>query len=88
MGRVGVFYDIMPESVEVSQDDLMAAIPSVLPKGVEISEMRVEPIAFGLKKIVLSTVMDDKEGLVTELEEALMSIDGVQNVECVMTTLL
>lgn len=78
----------MPEGTEVSQDDMMIAIPKVLPKGVEISEMKVEPIAFGLKKIVLSTVMDDREGLVTELEEALMSLNGVQNVECVMTTLL
>lgn len=88
MGRVGAFYDVMPDGTEVSVDDLMTVIPKVMPAGVEISEMKVEPIAFGLKKIVLSTVMDDKEGLVTALEDALLSVDGIQNVECVMTTLL
>lgn len=88
MGRVGAFYDVMPDGTEVSVDDLMTVIPKVMPAGVEISEMKVEPIAFGLKKVVLSTVMDDAEGLVDKLEEAVLALDGVQNIECVTTTLL
>jgi len=78
----------MPDGPEVDMDDLMERITGVMPEGVGISDMKVEPIAFGLKKVVLSTVMDDAEGLVDKLEEAVLALDGVQNIECVTTTLL
>ena len=85
---VGAFYDIMPESPEVDIEKLKADIENAMPEGVKIADMKVEPVAFGLKKIILSTVMDDAEGLINSLEDSLMQIEGLQSAECVTTTLL
>ncbi len=85
---VGAFYDIMPESPEVDMERLKVDIEGCMPDGVKIAEMKIEPIAFGLKKIVLSAVMEDAEGLVDSLEETLLQIDGLQSAECGTTTLL
>ena len=85
---VGAFYDIMPESPEVDIEKLKADIEKAMPEGVKIADIKVEPVAFGLKKIILSTVMDDAEGLINSLEDSLMRIEGLQSAECVTTTLL
>lgn len=85
---VGAFYDVMPEGPDVDMEQLMIKIRNSVPDGIDIAEIKVEPVAFGLKKIVLSTVMDDAEGLVDSLENALLSVEGVQSAECIATTLL
>lgn len=89
MGEIAATYDLMPESIDVPLDKISAEVPKVIPKGVKLIDTKIEPIAFGLKKVVLGLIIDDSiDGVGTQLEEALAGIDGVENVECTSSALL
>ncbi len=63
------------------------AIPKVLPEGVKLLETKIQPVAFGLMKVNAGFAIDDSiETIGTDLENALTSIPGIQNVECVSST--
>ena len=51
MGQIAAKYDLMPESTEVSLDDVIAKLPSIVPAGVQVVETSVLPVAFGLMKV-------------------------------------
>jgi elongation factor 1-beta len=89
MGRIVAQYDIMPESAEVPMDSVVAALKGVMPKGVEIIDAKIVPVAFGLKKVLAGFVIDDTvENVGTVLEDGLRSIPGVENIECISSALL
>jgi len=89
MGKIATMYDLMPESTDVVLEDVIAALKGVVPKGVEIIETKIEPVAFGLKKVVAFFVVDDSvDGIGGALEDGLHSIPGVENVECTSSALL
>ena len=79
----------MPESTDVSLDDVVTALNGVIPEGVDINNTKIEPVAFGLKKIVASFVIDDSvDGVGELLEKGIGSIQGVENIECTSSALL
>jgi len=89
MGRIAATYDLMPESTDVPLDDVVKTVKDVLPAGIELLETKIEPVAFGLKKVVIGVIIDDsKEGIGNALDEALQSIPGIENTECTSSTLL
>ena len=89
VGKIFAVYDIMPESTDVPLDNVIEAFKKVVPKGVEINNTKIEPVAFGLKKIVGSFVIDDTvENVGNLLEDGLRSIPGVENIECTSSALL
>lgn len=88
MGRVAATYNLMPEGTEVPIESIQEAVPKVIPEGITVAKMEIKPVAFGLKMVELSCVMDDAEGLINKLEDALATIEGVQNVETVSVSLL
>ena len=89
MGRIVAQYDLMPESTDVPLDSVVNALSGIIPKGVSIIETKIVPVAFGLKKVVAGFVIDDSdESIGGKLEDALRSIPGVENVECISTALL
>ncbi len=88
MGRVAAVYNVIPESPEISVDKIKTDIPKHVPKGVEVHAMNVKPFAFGLQIIEVTCIMEDKEGFVDQLEEALRNIPGIQGVESVTLTLV
>ena len=89
MGQIVAAYDLMPESTDVDLEGVIKAISSSIPSGVKILESKIEPIAFGLKKVNVGFVIDDSNDAVGgDLEAALNSIPGVENVECVSSTVL
>ncbi len=88
MGKVAAVYNMIPESPEVPTEDVMKAIPTVLPQGVVVNNMVVKPFAFGLNIIEVTCVMDDVEGIIEKLEEALKSVPQVQSVDSVTITLI
>jgi len=89
MGEIAARYDLMPESTDVPLDGLSKKIPGIIPKGVKFLGTKIEPVAFGLKKIVLDLIIDDSiDGVGTVLEDALRSLNGIENVECVSSALL
>jgi len=89
MGKIAAVYDLMPESTDVPLDGVVEALKSIIPNGVTIIETKIEPVAFGLKKVVAGFVIDDSDDTIgSKLEDALRSIQGVENVECISSALL
>jgi len=88
MGKVAAAYNLMPEDLEYPVEKIAEAIPGCLPEGVELSAFEIKPLAFGLKVIEATFVMDDTEGVVDRLEESLANIPGLQNVETLSITLI
>lgn len=89
MGQIVAAYDLMPESTEVDLENVIKSINGVIPTGVKMIESKIEPVAFGLKKVNVGFVIDDSdESIGGDLENALASIPGIENVECVSSTVL
>ncbi|MDR0888178.1 MAG: translation elongation factor EF-1beta [Candidatus Methanoplasma sp.] len=89
MGRIIAAYDLMPESTDIDLDGVIAAIKGVIPAGVKVIETSILPIAFGLKKVNVGfDIEDTDEKIGGDLEAALASIPGIENIECVSSTVL
>lgn len=89
MGQIVAGYDLMPESTDVDLNAVIEKLPSILPAGVELikDDVKIAPVAFGLMKVCAGFVIDDSnEEAGSQLEAALRSIDGIENVECVSST--
>ena len=67
MGQIASTYDIMPESTDVDLQKVIAAIPGVIPAGVELKETSVKPVAFGLEKVVAFFVILAASAPTTEI---------------------
>ena len=89
MGQIASTYDIMPESTDIDLQKVIAAIPGVIPAGVELKETSIKPVAFGLEKVVAFFVIDDSEdGVGEKLENGLRSIEGISEVANTDSTVL
>jgi len=89
MGEIAARYELMPESTDVPLDKVVAAIPKIIPNGVKLLGTKIEPVAFGLKKVVIEMIINDSiDSVGTDLENALGSIKGIENVECTSSALL
>jgi elongation factor 1-beta len=85
MGSIKVVYKVFPEDVVVSFDDLKAKIEKCLPEFSSIEGYDEEPIAFGLKALLIQVAFpEDKTGIVDEFETELGKIEGVSQVQTVM----
>ncbi len=88
MGNVFVVYRVMPDSPENVEKVRDAVIHELKNAGVEVMDIKEEPIAFGLKAILLGVKMEDKAGLVDEIEEKIRAVQGVESVSVEKTTLI
>lgn len=89
MGQIVAAYDLMPESTDVDLEKVVGSIAGVVPKGVKVLEHKILPVAFGLMKINVGFSIDDSdESIGGDLEKALTSIPGIENIECISSTLL
>jgi elongation factor 1-beta len=85
MAQVIVTLKIMPESPEV---DLAKTEQEAKAKIIDFSQTKEiktgqEPIAFGLKALKITFVMDESKGSTDALEEQIKKISGVNSVEVV-----
>ncbi len=82
MGHVLVTYKVFPEDIVENFDPLKAEIKAVLPQDSQIEGWGEEPVAFGLKALLVQIQFpEDKHGIVDEFETALAKIKGVSQVQ-------
>jgi len=84
MSTAGIQYKIMPENLDVDLDQLKKEAKKVVESfnsGV-FNEAREEPIAFGLKALIVTIALSEKEES-DKVENALAKIDGVSSVEMI-----
>jgi len=82
MGEAAVRMRVMPESTDVDLEKLAEEIKKVIPSFARLHAIEEMPIAFGLKALIVVTIMDDKGGRSPdEIEEAARKVAGVESVE-------
>jgi len=86
MGKVAVTYRILPEGAEVDVAGLESSVRKTL--GGALRDVAARPIAFGLKALEATVVVDDAEGQAERIEEQLRGISGVGEVETLGVSLL
>ena len=87
MGVVAITYRLMPSDVEVDLEDVREKAEAVLGKQ-RFHSHEVKPIAFGLKALEITAIIEEVEGLGDRLEAELGAIEGVQSIETVTLTRL
>ncbi len=82
MGSVLVTYKVFPEDITENFDDLKAKIKAIMPEFSSVEGYGEEPIAFGLKALLVQVKFpEDKTGLVDEFETSLAKIPGVSQAQ-------
>lgn len=85
---LGIF-DIIPEDME-GLDDLMENIvkPAVKDADGFVETYRIEPIAFGAKKIIARILLKEREGGTQPLEDAISNLEEIQRAECSIVSIV
>jgi elongation factor 1-beta len=81
MARLSLRAKILPTGTEIDLDEVAKKIQGVLKEGITFSKYAKEPLAFGLYFLVAEFTLDDKEGQMDSLENAIRSIEGVGEFE-------
>jgi len=85
MGSVIITYKIFPSDVIENFDDLKKKIEKCLPEFSSVEGYGEEPIAFGLKALLVQLKFpEDKTGILEELENRLGEIEGISQVQTLM----
>lgn len=84
MATAGIQFKIMPEGLETDLEELKSNIKKTIEtfdSGV-FNDVREEPIAFGLKALILTIALSEDEES-DKVENALSKIEGVSSIELI-----
>jgi elongation factor 1-beta len=85
VGSVIVTYKVFPEDIMENFEDLKKKIEENLPKFASLEGYSEEPIAFGLKALLVQIRFpEDKTGILDEFESDLGKIEHVSQVQTLM----
>ncbi|MCK5398256.1 MAG: elongation factor 1-beta [Thermoplasmata archaeon] len=88
MGQVSITFEIMPEGVETSLDDIQNKVQEKIGSISKIEQTEIKPIAFGLKALMMNVLVEDEEGIMDKLEEMIADVEGVQGANVINMTLI
>ena len=88
MGQVAVLFRLMPKGVDTDVEGMEKEVRGAVPAGVKVRGTQVRDIAFGLRSLLVSVVMDDTGGVLESTENALARLPGVESVEVMEEGLL
>ena len=87
MGEIYSVYDILPDGDEADLNAIASKLQDIVPAGVKVQKAEVVDHVFGLMKIHAEFLINaDDEMIGSKLENALTSVEGVGNIECVSST--
>ena len=72
-----VVVEIYPDDPEIDLELVIRKIKERLPSDIELKDYKIEPLAFGINKIVAAFLIPEEEGKVNQLENLLNSIENV-----------
>lgn len=85
MGSVIIAYKIFPSDINVNFDELKKEIEARLPEFSSVYGYGEEPIAFGLRALLVQIKFpEDKTGVLEELEKELENIEGISQLQTLM----
>lgn len=82
MGDVQVKLKVMPEDAS-GFDEFRDRVEEAVPESADLVSVEEEPVAFGLKALMIVVVVPDAEGGSEAIEQELSEVDGVQSVQVV-----
>ena len=83
MSKLVARIKILPSESEADIDSVPNVLKQTLPDGFKLLAHIKEPIAFGLYSILADFTLDDSEGQMDLLEEAIRKIDAVGEIEVI-----
>ncbi len=82
MGDVAVTIKIMPNDINVNLDLLKNDIIKNLPQNSKVyGDWKIQPIAFGLNSLVVTILVEDGDGGITNLEESILKTNGTESIQ-------
>ena len=85
MGHVIVTYKIFPKDIVDNFDELKKKIEDCIPPSSSLEGYGEEPIAFGLKALLVQVKLpEDTTGLVNKFEEQVEKISRVSQIQTLM----
>ena len=88
MGQVAVLFRLMPHGVDTDLNAVAKGVRAAVPTGVTVRGMQVKDIAYGLRSLLVSVVMDDVSGILDTTEQAFAKLPDVESVEVMEEGLL
>ncbi|WNY24424.1 hypothetical protein MmiHf6_17600 [Methanimicrococcus hongohii] len=84
MSGVAATIKVMPADADTDLNALKEAIKAAMPAGGKINgEIVEQPIAFGLKALIVTVIVEDDEGGIEPVEDAFNAIPEAESVSVI-----